>query len=251
MTQIREIGGLIARYQIEEIKLTGGEPLLHPDILEIIHTFKSIPSVKDISLTTNGLLLDKMAGPLKSAGLQRINIGCDTINKSSVKSLNNIYSSIIATKNAGFSPIKLNMVLLKGINDTSIEDMVQYTQNEGIDLQIIELINTDDEFYRQYHVDLAVAEQILLPRTKRIVTKPMNDRKQFYLDENYYVELVRPMENHHFCANCHTLRISHDYHFQPCLNREDNLVPIGNNIEFAFQEALKRRMPFYVCTQKR
>lgn len=245
LNQMHQIGSIIQKYEIQEIKLTGGEALLHPKIIEIVSFLSKIPTVKDLSLTTNGLLLSKLAMPLRKAGLTRINIGCDSLNKSSVKSVDNIYEGLLAAKKAGFSPIKLNMVLLKGINDQSVEEMVRFTHDQGIFLQIIELINTDPPFYQKYHMNLEAIEESLKKRAIKINYRNMQDRKQYYLDEQFYVELVRPNDNKHFCANCHTLRITHDFQFQPCLNHVDNLVPIKDNIEEALQIALQRRYPFY------
>jgi cyclic pyranopterin phosphate synthase len=245
MDQIHQIGSIIQKYEIQEIKLTGGEALLHPNIVEIVSFLSKIPTVNDLSLTTNGILLSKLAAPLRQAGLTRLNIGCDSLNKSSVKSVDNIYDGLLAAKKAGFSPIKLNMVLLKGINDHSINEMISFTHDNGIFLQIIELINTNPSFYKQYHVELQSIEEDLKNRAVKINNRKMQDRKQYYLDDQFYIELVRPNDNEHFCANCHTLRITHDFQFQPCLNHMDNLVPITNNIEDALKEAMKRRYPYY------
>lgn len=245
INQIKQIASIATKYKIEEIKITGGEPLLHPHIVEIVQIFSSIPSVQETSITTNGYFLEKLAVPLKAAGLTRLNIGCDSINKSSVKSIKAIENGLHIAKKVGFEPIKLNMVLLKGINDTEISEMIAFAQKESFILQIIELINSNlNGFYEKYHVSLDQVERILSKQAVKIINRKVQDRKQYQLPGGNIVELVQPVDNSHFCAQCHTMRITNDYQFQPCINRNDNLVPIGDNIEASLARAMRNRQPF-------
>ena len=127
-----------------------------------------------------------------------------------------------------------------------IDDMIEFVKKNGFILQIIELINTDNEFFEKYHVSLDDVQKKLEKRAIKTITRNLNDRIQYYLDEETVVELVKPVHNSNFCKNCHTLRITNDFQFQPCLNRSDNLVPIKENIEDALIEVMKRRMPYNV-----
>ncbi len=245
LDQIRKIASIVEKYSIEEIKLTGGEPLLHPDIVEIVRIFHNIPSVKEISMTTNGLLLKSLAKPLKKAGLDRLNIGCDSFSKSSVKSFTAIQPGLQEAKAAGFSPLKINMVVLKGINDHEVPQFISFTQKEGIILQIIELIKSNlDGLYEKYHISLDSIENELIKQNARIVERAMHDRKQYILENGAVVELVKPVDNTHFCRNCKTLRITNDFKVQPCLNRPDLIVPIEDDIFLAFSKAMSLRKPF-------
>jgi cyclic pyranopterin phosphate synthase len=232
------------------VKITGGEPLIHPDIVEIVRFFASIESINDVSMTTNGLLLEKMAHDLKRAGLNRVNIGCDSVSNPKYKNLRSIQKGIDAALDAGLLPIKLNMVLMKSVNEEDVEKLIEIASQHGIILQIIELINTNDAFFHQYHLSLDALEKSLEKRALKIVTRKTQDRKQFHLDSNSksIVELVSPVHNPKFCANCHTCRITNDFQFQTCLHREDNLVPIlgQDNVELALLESLKRREPYHV-----
>jgi cyclic pyranopterin phosphate synthase len=186
-----------------------------------------------------------LAAPLKKAGLTRLNIGCDSINKSSVKSIKAIENGLLTAKKVGFNPIKINMVLLKGINDTEIQEMIAFSQKENFILQIIELINSNlDGFYEQYHVSLDQVEKILSQQAVKIINRKVQDRKQYQLPGGNIIELVQPVDNSHFCAQCHTMRITNDFQFQPCINRNDNLVPIANDIEIALAQAMRNRRPF-------
>jgi cyclic pyranopterin phosphate synthase len=245
LDQIRKIALIAEQYSIQEIKLTGGEPLMHPDIVEIVRIFHEVPSIKEISMTTNGLLLESLAKPLKMAGLDRLNIGCDSFSKSSVKSFTAIQPGLQAAKAAGFSPLKINMVLLKGINDHEVSEFISFAQKEGIILQIIELIKSNlDGLYDQYHISLDYIEKELIKHNAQIIDRFMHDRKQYKLQNGAVVELVKPVDNSHFCKNCKTLRITNDFKVQPCLNRPDLLIPIEDDINHAFLKAMTLRKPF-------
>jgi len=246
LEQIDMLCSIISKYEIKSIKITGGEPLLHPNVIEIVKRFAAERSLNDISLVTNGILLEKKAMALKEAGLHRLNIGLDSLCNSAVKILDKIRGGIGIVKEAGFDLVKINMVLLKGINDQEITEMMKFARDHGFILQIIELINTNSDFYQKYHIKLNDIEQRLVNQAEKIVPRQFQGRKQYYLRDGTVVEIVRPVHNPEFCMNCHTLRVTHDFQFQPCLNRMDNLVPIQEDIEKALREVLERRIPFYV-----
>lgn len=246
LAQIKQLLPMIEKYEISSIKLTGGEPLLHPNIVEIVKILSNSPTVEDISMTSNGLLLEKYAFKLKEAGLNRINIGCDTLYDSSVKSVAKIRKALDIAKDVDFNPIKLNMVILKGINDNEIEDMIEFSREHGFILQIIELIDSDKEFYKKYHLPLNRIESMVASRAVRIKTRSVQDRKQYFLANGAIIEIVPPMHNPDFCANCHTLRVTSDFQFQACLRRTDNFVPISDDLEKSLEQVMKNRRPFYV-----
>lgn len=246
LKQIDQICSMIKEYQVGSVKITGGEPLLHTDIIEIVKKFASIEILKDISLVTNGLLLETKAQDLKLAGLDRINIGLDSLCNSAVKIIDRIEKGINTVRDVGFDLIKLNMVLLKTINDNEINEMMEFAKENSFILQIIELINTNDEFYQKYHIDLDETERKIARKAIKTISRKFQDRKQYHLADGTIIEIVRPMHNPQFCMNCHTLRVTHDFKFQPCLNRMDNLVPIKDDIEDALIEVMKRRMPYNV-----
>ena len=251
LSQITRLKDVIQKYNFTSVKITGGEPLIHPDIVEIVRFFANIESIQDVSMTTNGLLLGEMAHDLKRAGLDRINIGCDSVSNPKFKNLLSIQDGITAAIDAGLLPIKLNMVLMKNVNEEDVEKLITFSAKHGIILQIIELINTNDAFFDKYHHDLTNLAQSLEKRAIKVVTRKTQDRKQYHLKigtSESIVELVTPVHNPQFCANCHTFRITNDFQFQTCLHRADNLVPIfeQDNIELALLECNKRREPFHV-----
>ena len=139
--EIIEIMNVAAKFGIRSIKFTGGEPLLRPDILDII---RAVPPGIESSVTTNGILLGNMAEPLKRAGLCRVNVSLDSLNPDTYKRitgsdrLSDALAGIDAALKAGLTPVKLNMVVLYGINDDEIDDFIRYVRgNRHLVLQLI------------------------------------------------------------------------------------------------------------------
>ena len=211
---------------IKKIKITGGEPLLRKDIVEIVKTIKK-NNFEDISMVTNGILLEKYARDLKLAGLDRINIGCDSLNVDFPKNKNNIMNGLIAAKKAGLYPIKLNMVVLKDINNNEINKMIEFARENNAILQLIELINTNKEFYSKHYFSLENIEKELEKKAVSVIQRKMHNRRQYDLGD-VKVEAVRPFQNK-FCKHCSRLRITSDGKIKPCLLRNDDLIDFTNN----------------------
>jgi cyclic pyranopterin phosphate synthase len=247
--EIAEVLRVAARFGIRSVKFTGGEPLLRPDLIEII---KSVPEGMESSITTNGTLLAGLAADLKQAGLRRVNVSIDSLNPATYKKiagtdrLADVLEGIDTAIATGLTPVKLNMVVLKGINDHEIDDFLAYVRgNRDLVLQLIELMNFND---CDHHGDLNGLENSLASRSKQIVTRRMHHRKKYCLD-GAEVEVVRPLHNTEFCAYCNRLRLTSDGKLKPCLLRTDNHVDIrgksGKELEDLFVEAVRRRVPFY------
>lgn len=248
----REIGDVLstaAKFDIRSVKFTGGEPLLREDLVDII---RLVPDSMESSITTNGILLADYADELKQAGMSRVNISLDSLNPDTYKkitgkdSLSDVLSGIDAALEAGLTPIKLNMVMLRGINDHELENFYAYIRNNrNLILQLIELMNLGG---CECHSDLLALEEDLAERSKVILTRRMHHRKKYCLD-GAEIEVVRPLHNTEFCAFCNRLRVTSDGKLKPCLLRTDNHVNIrgktGIDLENAFIEAVKRRAPFY------
>jgi GTP 3',8-cyclase len=247
--EIAEILRVAAGFGIRSVKFTGGEPMLRPDLIEII---KSVPDGMESSITTNGTLLAGLAVDLKQAGLRRVNVSIDSLDPATYKKiagtdrLADVLEGIDAAIATGLTPVKLNMVVLKGINDHEIDDFLAYVRgNRDLVLQLIELMNFND---CDHHGDLNGLENSLASRSKQIVTRRMHHRKKYCLD-GAEVEVVRPLHNTEFCAYCNRLRLTSDGKLKPCLLRTDNHVDIrgksGKELEDLFVEAVRRREPFY------
>ena len=129
-----------------KIRLTGGEPLVRKDLVEIVSGIARLSGVKDLSLTTNGYILDELAKPLADAGLTRINISLDTLRPDRFKQiarrgdLNRVMNGIQAARNAGLNPIKINCVAMKGVNDDEAAEFATWTKNEDIHFRFIEIM---------------------------------------------------------------------------------------------------------------
>jgi cyclic pyranopterin phosphate synthase len=243
---IAEVVRTCAARGITAVKITGGEPLLREDIIPIIHDIATTPGIHEVSLTTNGVLLETLAKSLKHAGLTRVNIGCDSFSSSILaKNVQRISKGLEAAKREGLTPIKLNMVVLKGINDHEIESMIQFAQDHGVILQLIELIETGSAFVKAHFISLEAIERQLASRAKKIKTRPMQARKQYFL-ANGIVEVVRSQHNREFCQHCNKIRVTSDGYLKPCLMRDDNLVSLEKlGYENGLGLAVERRRPFY------
>ena len=260
--EIERIVRVAASLGVWGVKLTGGEPLLRKDIIEIVQKISKIPGINDISMTTNGFLLAKYADQLREAGLSRVNVSLDTLNPKKFREITgvdaheNVIRGIVKAAEAGLNPVKVNMVLLKGINENEVEDMIEFAGKNHLILQIIELEQAkEDDFYMQYHVDLNNVEEKLKKRASKIIVRRMHHRKKYILDEGTEVEIVRPMHNSEFCLNCNRIRLTSDGKLKPCLFRNDNLIdllgPIRNGadnekLKKLFIKAVKARKPFFI-----
>jgi len=257
--EIEAVVSVAAELGINKIKLTGGEPLLRDDVVEIVRRIS--PYVDEVSMTTNGYMLKEKACNLKEAGLKRVNISfhstdpekfCKIIGRDSVQA---VREGIEEAIRCGLSPLKLNMVVMKGINDEEIEDMIAFAKETGATLQLIEYqaLEKGVKEYDSYHFDMRPLEEQLAARSQSIVEREMHRRKQYHLKDGGIVEVVRPMHNSEFCAYCTRLRMTSDGHLKPCLMREDNHLEAisrlrnGGREELveAFKEAVAAREPFW------
>lgn len=247
--EIAEILRVAAKFEIRSVKFTGGEPLLRPDLLDIV---QSVPAGMESSLTTNGTLLADLASGLKDAGLRRVNVSLDSLNPETYKKItgmdkvSDVLDGITAALDVGLTPVKLNMVILEGINDNEVDDFLAYVRgNRNLVLQLIELMHFND---CNYHGDLNGLEETLATRSKQIITRRMHHRKKYCLD-GAEVEVVRPLHNTEFCAFCNRLRVTSDGKLKPCLLRTDNHIDIRGKksaeLEALFKKAVSLREPFY------
>jgi cyclic pyranopterin phosphate synthase len=249
----RTVGNIVRASQafgVDRVKFSGGEPLIRNDFEEII---KSLPMLRDVSATTNGTFLAQRARSLAESGLDRINISLPSLSPEQYREVTGgdiykVLDGIDAAVDWGMTPVKLNMVLLKGINDTEILKMMDFTGKfEGkVILQLIELM--DFQGTAQYQVDINEIEKFLESGASKIEERTMHRRKKYHIGW-VEVELVRPIDNSHFCANCNRLRVTSDGKLKPCLFRNDNLVDVNNKEPQEIMELMKlamdKREPFY------
>lgn len=247
---------------VQKIRLSGGEPLIRKDIVEIVEKINSL-GFKDISMTSNGILLEEYAQGLKDAGLNRINVSLDTLNRETYEFitrkdyLESAKAGILKAVEVGLYPVKINMVIMKDINQNEVKDMFKFCKENDMVLQLIELIESencdDDKFSADYHYKLDMIEERLADIADDVhERKFMQGRKKYYIDGGE-IEVVRPVDNSTFCANCSRLRITPDGKIKPCLLRNDNLVELISHIRAGeseeeltriFIDGINNREPF-------
>lgn len=224
--EIKERVEVFSEMGIRKVKITGGEPLVRTDILEIVKKISNISGIEEVSMTSNGLRLEDLAAALKRAGLSRINIGCDSMTSVLPKNIKKVKKGIAAVRNAELDPVKINMVVLKGINVGEIEKMIGFARDNHVILQLIELINVDNVYYQKHYFPLDGVELELEKKAFKIQTRKMQARKQYFLD-GVIVEIVRPNKEG-FCLKCPKIRLTSDGRIKPCLLRQDNLTVFEN-----------------------
>ncbi|TFF95683.1 MAG: GTP 3',8-cyclase MoaA [Promethearchaeota archaeon] len=230
--------------KVSRIKFTGGEPLCREDLPEILRRVRNLGVFKDISLTTNGYFLEEKAESLKEAGLNRLNMSLSSLNPETYKriygrdGLSKVLTGIQKAKSAGLNPIKLNFVVLKGVNVQEIPDMIEFCGKYNYVLQLIQLHERPDSlkesngFYERYFYD--VAPMIHKLEKKAIDVKVrgnMQNRKVLIMPNSAVIETVIP--SHEFCKGCTKLRVGCDGNLFGCLYRAD----LGKNMKQALKES--------------
>ena len=261
--EIYEICRIAKKLGVEKIRLSGGEPLVRPDIVEIVEKINSL-DFKDISITTNGIFLDKFAQDLVDAGLDRINVSLDTLNEETYKMivgknvLQRVKDGIVESCAVGLYPVKINMVVMNDINTEELWDMFEFCKGNDLILQLIEIIDSDScedkDFNSKYHFELSEFEEKLASLADSIkVREFMQNRRKYFIDGGE-IEVVHPVENSDFCSNCSRLRVTPEGKLKPCLLRNDNLVDLiqfirdgcsEEQIKERFLQAIAKREPYY------
>ncbi len=261
--EIERITRIMSIFGIDRIKLTGGEPMLRRDIAEIVERVKQV-GVKEISLSTNGTRLAKMAHELKDGGLGRVNISLHSLRRDRFRRLTGVdglfetLDAIRASIDAGLLPVKLNTTLLRGVNEDEVEDLIKFSQSIGGGktnvLQLIELVPTESSYYRKYHYSLDSVEGDLKSRSAASTERVSHRRPKYELPNGVTVEMVRPMHNTEFCMGCNRVRITYDGKFKPCLLRKDNHIDFLTSMRRGaddaeiielFKKAVSLREPFF------
>jgi len=214
------------RLGIESFKLTGGEPLIRDDILDIISILKEYHPNSEVSMTTNGYFLKNLASKLRSRGLERINISIHSLKRerykfiTGVDGLNKVLEGLKAASEAGFSSIKINAVILKNVNEDEVWDLANLALRHGTILQLIELhpVGLGALMFRKYFKPLDDIERELRKRSVKIIRRDLHNRPIYILDSGLKVEVVRPYNNPIFCAGCRRIRLLPEGFLSPCLN---------------------------------
>ena len=232
ITRIVTIG---AGLGIEKIRITGGEPLVRRNIGQFLKNIGATPGIRDFSITTNGLLLKKNIDILKDAGIRRLNISLDTLRPDTFKKItgvdafNDAWEGIMATLEAGFSPVKLNAVVFKGINDHEIEDLARLSIDYPLLVRFIEYMPIG--MARIGHIGKMytpeIKERVEAMGNLTPVVRSVNDgpAMRYKLPgAKGEIGFISPISRH-FCSECNRLRLTASGKFRPCLlsDREINV----------------------------
>jgi cyclic pyranopterin phosphate synthase len=258
--EIVRIVKIAVKLGISKIKLTGGEPLMRKDISEIVERIAAVDGLSDLSMTTNGTLLASSAEELHTNGLKRLNISLPTVetetyNKLTGGHIENALEGVKAAVNAGLYPVKLNMLVLKGINDYIVPEMIEFANEMGTILQLIELepVNISTEYYLASHKPLDEYEEMLKQKAVSVEARRYMQNRHIYHLPHVKVETIRPTENAEFCMHCTRLRVTSDGKLKPCLMKNANLVDVltpireGANDQVLvelFKQANEYRQPY-------
>ncbi len=260
--EIEKVVKVASSFGVSRIKITGGEPLLRHDIIEIIKRIKKY--IDDISMTTNGVMLNKLAFSLKEAGLKRVNISMHALNDNDYLKITgnsrdfrpDVIDGIKSAHLAGLEPVKINFVVLKGINDDKINEMMDFCLENDAILQLIEYEAPREAEnsieYKKYHVDLSKINDDLRKMSIEYKRNTLHNRPVYSIPWKngiVKVEVVMPMHNKDFCMHCTRLRLTADGKFKTCLLRNNDYFNIKSFDEDYLRElyikAVKNRIPYW------
>lgn len=244
---------VMAGLGVEKIRLTGGEPLVRKGLSNLVRQLSQIKGIKEVSLTTNGLLLEEQLDDLIEAGLKRINISLDSLRPEVYKTLSRggdlsaVLRGIELCRQKGLFPIKLNVVVIGGVNTDEIDDFIALT-DEGLEVRFIELMPLGEA--AQWSKDKFVNLSQLLAKRKDLVPDPSRGdggpcRYYRRLDKPGYVGVINPISDH-FCQSCNRLRLTAEGMLRTCLhsNEELDLRPFlqdENRLQQAILQAVETK----------
>ena len=213
---------------ITKVRLTGGEPLVRKGVTDFCRRLTALPGLQSLSLTTNGILLGELAHDLYGAGIRRVNISLDTLQPQKFLRITRrdefqrVWRGIQAAEHAGFNPIKINVVVMRGINDDEILDLAKLTLDRSYHVRFIEFMgfNNDSEWVNQHYVS---ADHILdslqtLAPLEQITARHTNGPARHFRwpDAKGVVGIISPI-SHHFCPSCNRIRLTADGKLRNCL----------------------------------
>jgi len=215
---------------VKRIRLTGGEPLVRKNLPHLAARLAALPNLEDLSLSTNATRLASHAESLKSAGISRINVSLDTLKPEVFKQitkgkLSKVIKGLMAAKEVGLSPVKINMVVMKGVNDDEVEEMVAFCLEHGFTLRFIETMPVGDTGRNaaDHYVDLAEIKA-RLARSFDLIPGAMPGggpaRYVRVAGTDMNIGFITPISQH-FCDTCNRVRLSVDGTLYLCLGQDD------------------------------
>lgn len=232
--EIDRLVGVLVGLGIKKVRLTGGEPLLRDDLESIIRRIRQYPQITDLSLTTNGQDLAARAPSLKAAGLMRVNISLDSLRADRFAeitgsgSLQRALAGIDASLAYGLHPVKLNTVLMRGINDDELDQLFELTRERPLALRLIELMPMNETAAERERLVTGTEILARYPQLVRVADSYSGQPAEDYRLPGHAgtIGLIRPI-SHRFCQICNRVRITADGKIKGCLGQNDefNLLP--------------------------
>lgn len=235
---------------ITKLRITGGEPLVKKNILSICRRAVAVEGIKEVCLTTNGLLLPQLAKQLKEAGVKRLNLSLDTLNPEKyayitrIGNMNDFRAGLDAAFEAGFEKIKINSVLIGGFNDDEIEAMAKLTLQYPLDMRFIELMPMYDS--GDFGMEAYLPDSKVLEKLPEAVPVPQDGgvAKLYRLPgAKGNIGLISPVSAH-FCGECNRLRLTADGKLKPCLHAPDEYDIRGldrDGVKAVFEQAIRNK----------
>ena len=227
--EITEIVRQLASVGLRRVRLTGGEPLVRQDLASLAEMISSIPAIEDLALSTNAILLPKFADALRSAGVRRINVSLDTLSRERFEEITHragrffdaTMDGLRAAEQAGFDPIKINTVMMRGINDDEFADFALPTRNRPWHVRFIELMPVEKNLHL---TDRFISADEMVDRVRRLgdllpVPGPIGNgpaRYFQYENGNGTIGVITPL-SHNYCDRCNRVRLTADGHLRTCL----------------------------------
>jgi len=253
--EIREVVAAGVRLGIHRVRLTGGEPLVREGLVDLVRMLVEVPGLEDLAMTTNGVLLAKHARALAHAGLHRINISLDTLRTDRFREITrfgaaaDVQAGIDAALDAGLEPVKLNVVVMRGVNDDEIVELGRLTLDRPLHVRFIELMPIGDYFSQE---KLVPAEEILARLSGLGALRPMTGPRGCGPAQSVAWEGARGTigiigaVTQSFCAQCNRLRLTATGRLRPCLDDEESVdlkpalrpVPDAQHLERLIQHTV-------------
>lgn len=233
LQEIARLARVFVRLGIQKIRLTGGEPLLRHGIEGLIAEIAAIPGLHDVAVTTNGWLLAEKAAALKSAGLTRVNVSMDSVDRERFAKItltdafDKVLAGIEACQAAGLAPVKVNAVLVRGMNDDEVESFAGFARERGVIMRFIEYMPLDAD--RHWTPQMVVPAQEVYERINAVYPleetqrQPSETARRFRFADGVPGEigLVAPVTQA-FCGHCSRVRITSDGKLRTCLFSQDD-----------------------------
>ncbi len=227
LPEITRLATAFAELGTHKIRLTGGEPTVRPDLIEIAHAVSNIPGIRTVALTTNGYNLKENARAFRDAGINALNVSVDSLNSERFHAitgqdkLTHVLEGIEAAKAAGFINIKINSVLLKEVTDHTLPEFLSWIKREALSVRFIELMQTGENlaFFKQHHISAGVIIQQLLEHGfVPELRKPDSGPAQEFTHPDYAgkIGIIAPYSKD-FCKSCNRLRVTSRGKLMLCL----------------------------------